>query len=277
MSELVNELHAKLRGDLRLGTSTRAVRPLPDGRYVLYLGDGTQVTADTVVLAVPAYVAAHLIQGWAPTAARQLNGIRYVSTGTISLAYRREDVAHPLNGFGLVIPRSESRAINAITWTSTKFSGRAPAGHVLMRVFFGGSRHPEMMELDDDALLATVMAEQKELLGIESKPYLHRIFRWHRANPQYDVGHLERVTTIEASLPRGLYVTGSPYRGIGIPDCVHQGQQTAASIVKELAKPLQESDIIFGAQTASRKDEKNISVLNVEVNNVADAHSLPWS
>jgi oxygen-dependent protoporphyrinogen oxidase len=232
MRELVNELRQQLHGELKLKTAVHAVRPLPDNRFVLYLPEGVQVTADAVVLAVPAYVAADLIDGWAPEAARQLKAIRYVSTGTISLAFRREDVAHPLNGFGLVIPRSENRAINAITWTSTKFELRAPAGSVLMRVFFGGSRHPEMMDLDDEALLAIVRDELKSLLGIEAEPLLHRIFRWHRANPQYDVGHLDRVAAIEEALPPGLYVSGSPYRGIGIPDCVHQAQVTAEAIVK---------------------------------------------
>lgn len=276
MRDLVNELHSRLNGELRLGTATQSVRPLPDGRYVIYLGDGTQITADAVILATPAYVAGNLIQGWAPAASKQLNKIRYVSTGTISVAYRREDVPHPLDAFGLVIPRSEQRAINAVTWTSTKFDRRAPAGHVLMRAFFGGSRHPEMMELDDDALLAVVQEELRALLGIEAKPHLHRIFRWHRANPQYDVGHLERVAAIEASLPHGLHVTGSPYRGIGIPDCVHQAQQTAAVVVKQLSSRTQLS--ANGTNTDLLAWEKiDNPATNIEVNNAANARSMPWS
>jgi oxygen-dependent protoporphyrinogen oxidase len=170
-----------------------------------------------------------------PQAAAGLDRIRYVSTGTISIAYRHQDV-DLLDGFGLVIPRSEERLINAVTITSTKFDQRAPAGHVLLRAFFGGSRNPEMMDLDDDGLKTIVLNELQSLLGIDAQPLFCRVYHWRRANPQYDVGHLELVEAIEEALPTGVYVTGSPYRGIGIPDCVHQGQQTAERLVNELVE-----------------------------------------
>jgi oxygen-dependent protoporphyrinogen oxidase len=186
------------------------------------------------VLAVPAHAAAALLREPVPAAAAGLDAIRYVSTGTISLGFRADDIRHPLNGFGIVIPRSEKRAINAITWTSTKFDRRAPDGAVLLRCFFGGSRRPDMMQLDDSALEATVRGEIAELLGIDAPPLFHRIYRWMDANPQYDVGHLERITAIEAALPRGLHVTGSPYRGVGIPDCIHQAQETVAALAAGL-------------------------------------------
>jgi protoporphyrinogen/coproporphyrinogen III oxidase len=92
-----------------------------------------------------------------------------------------------------------------------------------------------MMARSDEELLAVIRAELKQLMGIDATPLFHRLYRWYEANPQYDVGHLERVAAIETALPPGLYVTGSPYRGIGIPDCVHQAQQTAARLVKEMA------------------------------------------
>jgi oxygen-dependent protoporphyrinogen oxidase len=235
MRELVQELQSRLTGAGALNTPVHSVRGHREGGYLLSLGDGRQLTADNVILAVPAFVAARLVHESAPEAARKLNSIRYVSTGTISLAYERTDVGHPLNGFGLVIPRSEGRSINAITWTSTKFNRRAPQGFVLMRVFFGGSRHPEMFEADDETLVAIVRQELQTLLDINAAPLFHRIYRWFQGNPQYDIGHLQKVSEIEAALPRGLHVTGSPYRGIGIPDCIHQGQQTALTLIEQLA------------------------------------------
>lgn len=230
--ELVWTLVNKLDGDLRLEAAVHGLKQ-SGGRYQVTLKDGTRLAADAVILAVPAYVAAGLVQDLAPQAAAKLQAIRYVSTGTISLAFRRQDV-QLLEGFGLVIPRSEQRPINAVTLTSVKFKRRAPDDHVLLRVFFGGSRNPGMMEVDDRELLATVLAELKSLLDIDAPPLFHRIYRWHRANPQYDVGHLTRVETIEDAIPKGLYVTGSPYRGIGIPDCVHQGQMTAEKVLGDL-------------------------------------------
>lgn len=232
--ELVDALAPQLTGELRLNTCVAKMREL-DGRYCLVTGNGEKIMADAIIFAIPSYTAAGLLRDMAPRAANGLDGIRYVSTGTVSIAFRRQDI-DLLEGFGLVIPRSEKRLINAVTITSTKFDQRAPDDHVLLRIFFGGSRNPQMMDVEDDILVTIVLSELQALLGIDAQPLFYRIFRWRRANPQYDVGHLERVEAIEAGLPERIYVTGSPYRGIGLPDCVHQGQETATRLISELAE-----------------------------------------
>ena len=235
--ELVDTLVTKLTGDVRLGTGVVAIDALPDGAgYRLTLSDGSSIDAQKVVLATPSFVSAGLVRELAPSAADLLDDIRYVSTGTISLGFRRREVSHPLKGFGIVIPRSERRPINAITWSSTKFDYRAPEGHVLLRVFFGGSRTPEMVDRTDDELLAIARSELKAIMDVDAQPVFHRVYRWHNATAQYDVGHLSRVAAIEAALPPGLLVTGSPYRGIGVPDCVHQGQMTAETLWAQLSQ-----------------------------------------
>ncbi|MCB8944328.1 MAG: protoporphyrinogen oxidase [Ardenticatenaceae bacterium] len=231
MEALVTALCAQLTGDCRLETAVQAITPGAARNYQVHLADGPSLDTDAVVLAVPAFAAAELLADIAPDSAQELRQIRYVSTGTVSLAFRREDVAHPLNGFGIVIPSSEKRRINAITWSSTKFNHRAPAGHVLLRVFFGGSRTPQMMALDDEELLKTVRTELADIMGLTTEPLFHLIHRWFDANAQYDVGHLERIAAVEAALPDGMYVTGSPYRGVGVPDCVKQGLETAVRVV----------------------------------------------
>ena len=198
MTELVTTLSQRLTGDCRLNTSVQSVTA-SDGGYCLKLTDGSTIQARNVVMAVPAFIAADLLADCAPDAVDVLNQIRYVSTGTVSLAFKRSEIDLPYNGFGLVIPRSEGRNINAITITSTKFNHRAPEGYVLLRAFFGGSRRPEMMEHDDDLLLKIVQQELRSIMGIKVEPLFHRIFRWHRSNPQYDVGHLDRVDAIEAA------------------------------------------------------------------------------
>ncbi|MBZ0300216.1 MAG: protoporphyrinogen oxidase [Anaerolineae bacterium] len=234
MRELVDGLLPRLEGDLRLETGVNSVAANPDGTYTLNLSDHTQVMAEHVVFTTPAYVTARLLADVCDVAADILADIRYVSTGTISLAYKRDTFNHPLDGFGVVIPRSEQRPINAVTWSSTKFNYRAPEDYVLLRVFFGGSRSPESFELDDAALLRTVRSELRAMMGVEAEPVFTRIFRWREANPQYDVGHLDRIDALEAVLPAGLHVTGSAYRGIGVPDCVRQAQDTAAKVAESV-------------------------------------------
>jgi oxygen-dependent protoporphyrinogen oxidase len=231
--ELIDTLVPKLTGDLRLNAQVESIQPVGKSLYYVNLADGTQLEADQVILTIPAYITADLLRQIVPEAAQNLDQIRYVSTGTISLAFKESDILQPLDGFGLVIPISEQRPINAITVSSTKFDHRAPQDHVLMRVFFGGSRSPETMELDDETLLNTVRQELGSILNIQAVPLFQRIYRWWNANPQYDLGHLERVDAIEAAMPDGLVVTGSAYRGVGMPDCVHQAQQTAEKVIQQ--------------------------------------------
>jgi oxygen-dependent protoporphyrinogen oxidase len=226
MGELVDKLLTQLHGALHLEAGVTGLARQENG-YTLTLASGRTLSAASVILTVPAFVAADLLRASAPVVANGLQQIRYVSTGTISLAYRRDSLDHPLNGFGVVIPHSERRAINAVTWTSTKFDHRAPDSHVLLRVFFGGSRTPHMMEVNDEELVGVVRGELRAVMGIKSAPTLHRIYRWWRANPQYDVGHLDRVAAIEDELPKGVFLAGSAYRGIGVPDCVRQGGEAA--------------------------------------------------
>jgi len=230
MEELVATLVPRLNGELQLGSQVDRLEQ-NGSNFLVTTEDGRVVEVDNVVLAVPTFVAASLLTELAPESAGELDNFRYVSTGTISLAYRRDTFEHPLNGFGFVIPRSEKRPINAVTWSSTKFTDRVPDGNVLLRVFFGGSRTPHMMDIDDEELTAIVRRELDELMGVRAEPLFTSISRWTDATPQYDVGHLDRVDLIEGGLPNGIHLTGSPYRGIGLPDCVHQGQMTAEKII----------------------------------------------
>ena len=239
LGDLVEALVSALSEiSLLIGRRVEGIGYDPNGTppYRVQLADGQVLAGDVVVLATPAYIAADLVAHFASELAIGLRAIRYVSTGTISLAYRRSEVGHPLNGFGFVIPRSERRWINACTWTSTKFNHRAPGDHVLLRVFFGGSRHPEMVEWPNERLLATVRDELRDIMGITARPVFTRVYRWPLATPQYDVGHLDRVARLEALCPPGLYLTGSAYRGIGIPDCIRQGKETAARVWDDLAQ-----------------------------------------
>jgi oxygen-dependent protoporphyrinogen oxidase len=233
MQTFVDALVEKLNGNLLLNTAVEQITQ-DNQQYQIYLNNGETLIGDALVLAIPAYTAANLLQELSPNIVKHLDEIRYLSTGTISLAFLRQDIPQPLKGFGVVIPRSEKRPINAITVSSTKFNHRAPEDTILMRVFFGGSRSPQSMELSDDELLQMVQEQLLDLTGITTRPLFTRIYRNHRANPQYDVGHLDRIETIEKTLPENLFVTGSAYQGVGVPDCVHQGQLTAQKIAEKL-------------------------------------------
>lgn len=199
------------------------------GAYALQLGDGTRVVADAVVLATPAWASGDLLRAVAPLAATDLSSIEYVSTATASVAFRADQVGHDLKGFGYVVPRSEDRPVMATTWSSSKFDGRAPGGHVLLRSFLGRAGREAAAQLDDDEMAAVVRAELREIMGITAQPELVEIFRWPRGMPQYRVGHVELVAHIEAAVARvpGIELAGGAYHGIGIGDCLREGSAAA--------------------------------------------------
>ncbi len=239
MQELIDALLARLESvSLIAGRRARRIARrdagppfAPDGDVPLYrvvLDDGSTIEADAVVLATPAYVSAELVAELNPALAASLSRIHYLSTATVSLGYRRADVGHPLDGFGFVVPRRENRRISACTCSSTKFDGRAPSGYRLIRAFVGGARGEAIVDLDDDALINAVRMDVEDILGITGEPVITEVFRWRRGIPQYDVGHLERVAELDGRTTPGLFLAGAAYRGVGVPDCIHSGEEAAA-------------------------------------------------
>lgn len=234
LGEMVETLTARLDGDLRKGVAVAAVRKSDEG-FDVVAGDRV-IETDAVVLATPAYVTADLVADFAPELSLALREIRYVSTATVSLAYRKADVAsqHDFEGFGFLSPRREGRRIAACTWVSTKLNYRAPDDGVLVRTFVGGTGREEWVDLDDETLIAQSREELKDLMGLTADPLFARVFRWRKGRPQFDVGHLDRVDQLEYLAARigGLYLTGSAYRGSAIPDCIAQAIDTVDRILR---------------------------------------------
>src|SRR5215213_3825787 len=205
-----------INADFRV--KTRAQRLSFHHGWTISTDRDEQFKADAVCLAVPAYVAASLLKETHAKLAQKLKQIKYASTATINFGYRRAAIAHPLNGFGFVVPFIEKRSLIACTFSSVKFSGRAPDEHVLLRAFAGGALQPEIFALGEDEMSARVEADLRELLGISEDPLFVEVAKWERSMPQYEVGHLERVSEIEKlvnELP-GLALAGNAYRGAGI-------------------------------------------------------------
>jgi len=157
----------------------------------------------------------------------------------VTVGYRRDQVAHPLDGFGAVVPAIEGRSILAVSFLSVKFPRRAPAGTALMRVFVGGATQANLFDLDDDELKALVRAELGSLLGVSGDPLLIEVARHPRAMPQYTLGHLDRVEAIRRreALHPGLVLAGNAFQGVGIPDCVRSGQAAAEYLTSAMADP----------------------------------------
>jgi oxygen-dependent protoporphyrinogen oxidase len=171
------------------------------------------------------------------TLSRLAGEIPYASAATVAMAFARDQVRHPLTGSGFVVPRVEHTGILAASWLSSKWPNRAPDDRVLMRTFLGGARDPQAIERSDAELIQTSLAALRPLLGITREPLFTRVYRWTRGNAQHEVGHLDRMAAIDRALARhpGVFLTGSGFRGVGIPDCVADGRKTGASAATWLA------------------------------------------
>jgi oxygen-dependent protoporphyrinogen oxidase len=227
--------HLRGQGARFVTARATALRTGPRGWQVTLESAGeptAEVAARAVVLGVPAPTAAHLLRPVDASLADELAAIDYAGSAIVSLGFARGDVTHPLDAAGMVVPRDAGRRALAVSFSSSKFPGRAPEGHVLVRVFLGGALDPDVVDLDDAALVALARTEVERLIGARDRPRLERVDRWHGAMPQYHVGHVARVERIMEAVTRhaGLAIAGAAYQGVGIPQVIASGQAAAARI-----------------------------------------------
>ncbi len=196
-----------------------------------------RLEADAVICTLPADAAAAALTPLDPGLASELRAIPFSSTATVNLAYRRGDIAHPLDGYGFVVPHVERRKIMACTFSSVKYAGRAPEDVALLRCFAGGVLQADLLDQPDEALESQVREDLEALLGISGVATLCRTARYTDSMPQYNVGHPGRVERIETRLRRfpTLTLAGKSYRGVGIADCIHDGEAAAEQLAEALA------------------------------------------
>lgn len=216
--------------NIATGSAVRSITRTAGG-YAVTIGS-EQAVFDAVVLTAPSYSAADMVKAMDPYLAGRLSSIEWSSTATISLAFRKEDLPSNLPGFGFLVPRVEKRRISAATWSSVKWSFRAPPDRVLVRCFVGGGHDEELVFYEEADLVRIVREELESISGIRANPVASRIYRWEKSMPRYTVGHLDLVASIDEALSAcpGLFLIGSSYRGIGIGDCVKSGFDAAERI-----------------------------------------------
>jgi oxygen-dependent protoporphyrinogen oxidase len=237
LSELVRALAERLPAEsVRTNARVRSVAR-EGARFVLEVSGHERLAADALIVAAPAHAAAPLLAPLAPDLSRAMGEIRFVSTAAVFLGYRREDVRHPLDGYGLLAPRREGLRTTAMSFFSTKYPGRAPEGHVLLRGFLGGALDPEILDLDDAALVEIMRREAGALLGLAGEPVLVRVYRWPQGTPQMEVGHAERMVSLEARRAgiAGLFLTGAGLRSTGLPDGIADATLVAEAAARSLA------------------------------------------
>lgn len=232
----LSETIAKSLGDRFKGDSdVKKISKEGEGYRLELAGAGT-VDVDEVIITSPAYVIADMIRELSSSASELLTAIEYAPIAIVYLGFKREDVSHPLDGFGCLIAGKEKKKLLGSLWSSSLFPERSPEGMISLTCFTGGARNRDMMDRSDDEILAAVVNDLDGYLGIKGKPSFVKIFRHNMAIPQYNMGHGKRVEKLEVALEdfKGLHLLGNYLKGVSVADCVKNGTELAKEIAKNI-------------------------------------------
>jgi protoporphyrinogen/coproporphyrinogen III oxidase len=235
---LTNALAANLGTALRCGAEVTMIQrggaghPQLGRRFVVDLKSGDvneTMVADRLVLATPPDATANLLKTVLQDIDPQLLKIEFAPLAVVSLGYKKADIAHSLEGYGFLVPRSEGRRILGTVWNSSLFPDRAPEGHALLTSFLGGATDSGAVFLPTEEIISIVHRELASLLSIRGTPVFSHVQLYERALPQYNLGHVERISSIErqCSYLANLRLEGNYLHGPSIGACVEQALSVA--------------------------------------------------
>lgn len=194
-----------------------------------------RVRSRSVVLSTPAYVSAKILKDYLPAASQALSEIFYPTVACVVLAYPKSEFVSDMKGFGNLIPRTQNIRTLGTIWSSSLFAGRAPKGWQLLLNFIGGTLDPALAKLSESEIVQAVHQDLKKTLlrsGTKVEPKVIAVHVWDKAIPQYAIGHLERLATVERELQtsQGLYVSANFIGGVALGDCIKRSLQEASKI-----------------------------------------------
>ncbi|AQR77620.1 protoporphyrinogen oxidase [Paenibacillus larvae] len=235
---LIGKLEQTLRSqnhvELRENCGVSSFDKRKDG-YLVRFEDGKEEKVDGIVLTTPNFHSCELLSSL--PSAKPLRDISYVSVANVILAFEEEEIKHVLDGTGFLVPRKEGRTITACTWTSAKWLHTAPEGKVLLRFYVGRSGDEGWTEWNDEELVSRVKEDLHDLMGVTAEPLFYEVTRLYKSMPQYPVGHLDAIRRLRRDLREhmpGVFVTGAGFEGVGLPDCIRQGRDTAKELIHHI-------------------------------------------
>jgi oxygen-dependent protoporphyrinogen oxidase len=192
-------------------------------------GSAFEMSHDCIISTLPTYSLPDIFK---PILFDELSTLPYTPLSVLALGFEDDQIRHPLDGFGMLIPEVENYKTLGVLFSSTLFPGRAPDGHQLLTCFIGGARNPQTASKSKDELQSIVLTELNKLLGIKGEPAFVHLKFWNKAIPQYEVGYghyLSLMNKIEKQYP-GLYLDGNYRHGVSVPDCISSGIETAQKV-----------------------------------------------
>lgn len=219
---------------IHLHTSVDHIEKKEFGYHVL-LNDGHVLKADTILMATPHMTVPQILSQY--DFFDVFKDVPATSVANVALAFDQSAITRELNGTGFVVSRNSDFRITACTWTHRKWPLSTPDGKVLLRCYVGKPKDQDVVQLSDEDIVKIALDDLNKIMKISNKPEFTVVSRWQQAMPQYTVGHLERLKSVKEQMTKhlpGIFLAGSSYEGVGIPDCIHQGEKVAEDMLRFL-------------------------------------------
>lgn len=235
LETLIDALETQLKpGTIQLQTAVDHIQKKEHGYHVL-LSDGTVYKADAVIMATPHQTLPNIFSQY--DFFNVFNDMPLNSVANVAMAFDKKDIRKDIDGTGFVVSRNSKIRLTACTWTHKKWPNAAPEDKALIRCYVGRPDDPEAVDLSDEDIVKLVLKDLNKIMKIKKKPIFSVVTRWKNAMPQYTVGHIERLTTVKQAMTKqlpGIYLAGSSYEGVGLPDCIDQGKKAVDEVLNYL-------------------------------------------
>lgn len=232
LETLVNELESQLeKNTVKLNAAVDHIEKKNHG-YHLLLSSGEVYKADAIIMSTPHYTIPKVFSQY--DLFKQFEKIPSTSVANVAMAFDHSAIKKIADGTGFVISRNSDYRITACTWTHRKWPRTTPKGKVLLRCYVGRPNDQAVVDLSDEEIADIVLKDLKKTMKIKAKPELSVITRWKHARPQYTVGHKERIASVRAQASKlipGVFLAGSSYDGVGLPDCIEQGEKAVSDVL----------------------------------------------
>lgn len=200
--------------------------------YHLLLSNGEVYKADAVIMATPHEALSKVFSQY--DFFHEFDNVPSTSVANVAMAFDESAIKRDINGTGFVVSRNSDFRITACTWTHKKWPHTTPKGSVLLRCYVGRPNDQEIVNLSDEEITEIVLKDLNKTMNITQAPKFSVITRWKNARPQYTVGHTERIEKVRSEMAKnlpGVYIAGSSYEGVGVPDCIEQGEKAAGNVL----------------------------------------------
>lgn len=229
---IVDALEAQLvPKSVMLETAVDHIEKKEHGYHVL-LSSGEVLAADAVLMSTPHHTLPKIFSQY--NMFTEFKHVPSTSVANVAMAFDQSAIKKDIDGTGFVVSRNSNFRITACTWTHRKWPTSTPEGKALLRCYVGRPNDQKVVDLTDDEIIAIALKDLNKIMNIRKKPLFSVVTRWKNAMPQYTVGHKERLAHVREQMVEqlpGVWLAGSSYEGVGVPDCIHQGEKAVQNII----------------------------------------------